>query len=94
MGNWVIIIVNFILVELLRSSQATQIVISACQALGNIFRSGRLPLPTAQVGEKGGGGGGEAMETEDGEGETVTKAMLVECLVQLSKTAKHDKVCV
>lgn len=79
-------------VELIMNTQATQLVSSACQALGNIFRSGTLPLPTGGEGGEEEGGGGEMEVEEEGEEEVVTKLKLVESLVQLSKNAKHDKV--
>lgn len=74
------------LVDLTRSSSSysTQLSASACKALGHIFSSGPLPIPTGTVRS-----GKEKME--EGE-EGVTKAMLMECLAELMKNAKQPKV--
>lgn len=68
-------------------THSTPLVDSACKALGTIFRSGTLPLPT--------GGGRGSKEThlpaEAGEG-VVTKAMLVQCLANTIRNSKQVKV--
>ena len=71
----------------MKTAQSTPLVASACKALGNIFRSGTLPLLT-------GSNNLEEMDKETGEEEMLTKTMLVECLAHTIMDTKLPKVCV
>ena len=63
---------------------------SACAAIGEIARSGPLPIPSADGGE--GGGGGEGKEGESDGSDSLTKQGIVECLAGKLKSAKEIKV--
>ena len=82
--------------ELLKSTVSVQLVDSSCQALGNIFRSGALPIPTGggTSDDKGCGKAEEeeVMKMEDQDESLITKTMLVESLAGLIQRAKQDKV--
>ena len=71
--------------DVVKITVSTQLSASACKALGNVFRSGALPLPTGVSGR----GKGEESRVE---GEGLSKAMLVECLDKVVKNAKQPKV--
>lgn len=62
----------------MRNTLSTPLATSACKALGCVFRGGTLPLPSR--GEEGEGGG------------ALTKAMLVESLADVVRSAKQSKV--
>lgn len=69
---------------------------SACSALGDIFRSGPLPLPEGpgvQSGDKGETGEMHPLDIVTCNDDELTQQDLVTCLSKILKSAKEIKVC-
>ena len=71
-----------------------QLASSACKALGTMFCSGPLPLPSGRAAGGLGkeGEAAEEKEEEEEEKDMITKAMIVESLAGIIRNAKHQKV--
>ena len=65
---------------------------STCAAIGEIARSGPLPIPSDDGGEGGDGGGAEGNEGGSGKSEALSKRGIVACLAGKLKSAKEVKV--
>lgn len=85
-------------VEVASTAMISQLSMSACSALGDIFRSGPLPLPVGpgdQSTDKG-ETGDKQPQFEDvmthGDNE-LTQRVLVTCLSKILKSAREIKVC-
>ena len=69
---------------------------SACSALGDIFRNGPLPLPEGpggQSGDKGETGEKKPLDVVTCDDDVLTQRDLVTCLSKILKSAKETKVC-
>lgn len=72
---------------------------SACSALGDIFRSGPLPLPGGPGGQSGDVGDGEEKQPLVKEDivtcsdDVLSQQDLVACLSKILQSAKEIKVC-
>jgi hypothetical protein len=82
------------------AAKISQLSMSACSALGDIFRSGPLPLPPGggPVDQSGGKGdtGEKQPSIEDivtGRNDELNQRDLVSCLSKILQSAKEIKVC-
>ena len=70
---------------------------SACSALGDIFRSGPLPLPpegSAAAGDQSGDNGASVKGIVTGNDDELSQRDLVTCLSKILQSAKEIKVCI
>lgn len=78
------------IVTVASTAKISQLSMSACSALGDIFRSGPLPLPEGRAGGQSGDKEGDDIVT--GNDDELSQQMLVTCLSKILKSAKEVKV--
>ena len=88
---------NIIIVVLASTAKISQLSMSACSALGDIFRSGPLPLPPkgpAAAGDQSGDNGASVKGIVTGSDDELSQRDLVTCLSKILQSAKEIKVCI
>ena len=87
-----------IIVVLASTAKISQLSMSACSALGDIFRSGPLPLlpggPAAAGDQSGDNGPSSVKDIVTGSDDELSQQDLVTCLSKILQSAKEIKVCI